>query len=115
METFIMKCLVTFAYGNTTRDYVTEVSCETYTEYSCGNEYKYISANTSTDEANNVNFYSEKVEANNDKKLITLVKEVEENCRQQNKYLDWIKLVGITPILNEEIEEVIDSFSNIND
>ena len=54
-------------------------------------------------------------EANNDKKLITLVKEVEENCRQQNKYLDWIKLVGITPILNEEIEEVIDSFSNIND
>lgn len=68
-----------------------------------------------TNEANNVKFYSEKVEANNDKKLITLVKEVEENCRQQNKYLDWIKLVGITPILNEEIEEVIDSFSNIND
>ena len=37
------------------------------------------------------------------------MKKVEENCRQQNKYLDWIKLVGITPIINDEIEEVIDS------
>lgn len=91
-----MKYLVTFAYGNYTQDYVTDVSYDT------------------TNEANNVNFYSEKVETNNDKKLITLVKKVEENCHQQNKYLDWIKLVGITPIINDEIEEVIDDYNQID-
>lgn len=113
MRIFIMKYLITFAYGNNTRDYVTEVSCDIEYEHEGG--FYYISTDTNTNEANNVKFYSEKVETNNDKKLITLVKEVEENCRQQNKYLEWIKLIGITPILNEEIEEVIDSFSNIND
>lgn len=113
MRIFIMKYLITFAYGNNTRDYVTEVACDIEYEHEGG--FYYISTDTNTNEANNVKFYSEKVETNNDKTLITLVKEVEENCRQQNKYLEWIKLIGITPILNEEIEEVIDSFSNIND
>ena len=109
-----MKYWVTFAYGNHTQDYVTDVSCDNCEDYSCKKPYTYISVNTSTDEANNVNFYSEKVETNNDKKLITLVKDVEENCRWHNKYLDWIKLVGITPIINDEIEEVIDSLDKIN-
>ena len=66
-------------------------------------------------EANNVNFYSEIVKSNNDKKLITLVKKVEENCRQQNKYLDWIKLVWITPIINDEIEDVVDDYNKIDE
>ena len=103
-----MKYLITFAYGNNTRDYVTEVSCDT--EYDHESEFEYIITNTNTDEANNVNFYSEKVETNNDKKLITLVKEVENNCHKKYKYLEWIKLIGITPIINDEVEEVIDSF-----
>lgn len=77
-------------------------------------KYTNISVNTSINEANNVNFYSEKVETNNDKKLITLVKEVKENCYNQHKSSDWIKLVGITPIVNEEIAEVIDSLDQIN-
>ena len=102
-----MKYLITFAYGNNTKDYVTEVSCDT--EYDHEGGFEYIITDANTNEANNVIFYSEKVETNNDKKLITLVKETEENCRQQNKYLDWIKLVGITPVINDEIEEVIDS------
>ena len=110
-----MKYLVTFVYGNYTQDYVTDVSCDNCEEYSCEKTYAYISVNTSTNEANNVNFYSEKVETNNDKKLITLVKKVEENCRQQNKYLDWIKLVGITPIINDEIEDVIDDYNQVDE
>lgn len=32
---FIMKYLVTLAYGNHTQDYVTDVSCENYEEYYC--------------------------------------------------------------------------------
>ena len=106
-----MKYLITFAYGNYANDCLIETTCEIRKDYAYN--YDYIEVNSDRAEANNVNFYSEKVEANNDKKLITLVKEVEENCRQQNKYLDWIKLVGITPILNEEIEEVIDSLDYV--
>ena len=108
-----MKYLVTFAYGNHTQDYVTDVSCDNYEEYSCEKKHTYVNVNvnTCTGEANNVNFYSEKVETNNDKKLITLVKEVEENCYNQHKSSDWIKLVGITPIINDEIAEVIDSLN----
>ena len=112
MELFIMKYLVTFAYGNNTRDYVTEVSCDI--EYDHEGGFYYISTDTNTNEANNVNFYSEKVETNNDKKLITLVKEAKENCYNQHKSSDWIKLVGITPIINEEIAEVIDNLNQIN-
>lgn len=107
-----MKYLVTFAYGNYTQDYVTDVSCDT--EYDHESGFEYIITDANTNEANNVIFYSEKVETNNHKKLITLVKEAEENCRQQNKYLDWIKLVGITPIINDEIEEVIDDYNQID-
>ncbi len=77
-------------------------------------KYTNISVNTSINEANNVKFYSEKVETNNDKKLITLVKEVKENCYNQHKSSDWIKLVGITPVINDEIAEVIDSLDQIN-
>lgn len=105
-----MKYFITFAYGNATRDYTTDVSCDIGYDYEGG--FYYISTNENTDEANNVNFYSEKVETkNNDKKLITLVKEVEENCRQQHKYLECIQLIGITPIINDEVEEVIDSLA----
>lgn len=43
------------------------------------------------------------------------MKKVEENCHQQNKYLDWIKLVGITPIINDEIEDVIDDYNQIDE
>ena len=111
---FIMKYLVTFAYGNYTQDYLTDVSCENYEEYSCEKRYTKISVNTCINEANNVKFYSEKVETNNNKKLITLVKEVKENCYNQHKSSDWIKLVGITPVINDEIAEVIDNLNQIN-
>lgn len=77
-------------------------------------KYTNISVNTSINEANNVNFYSEKVETNNDKKLITLVKEAKENCYNKHKSSDWIKLVGIAPIINDEIAEVIDNLNQIN-
>lgn len=109
---FIMKYLITFAYGNNTRDYVTEVSCDIEYEHEGG--FYYISTDTNTNEANNVKFYSEKVETNNDKKLITLVREVKENCYNQHKSSDWIKLVGITPVINDEIAEVIDNLNQIN-
>lgn len=111
---FIMKYLVTLAYGNHTQDYITDVSCENYEEYCCEKKYTNISVNTSINEANNVNFYSEKIETNNDKKLITLVKEAKENCYNKHKSSDWIKLVGITPIINDEIAEVIDNLNQIN-
>lgn len=42
------------------------------------------------------------------------MKEVQENCYNQHKSSDWIELVGITPIINDEIEEVIDSLNQIN-
>lgn len=112
MRIFIMKYLITFAYGNNTRDYVTEISCDIEYDHGCG--FYYISTDTNTNEANDVKFYSEKVETNNNKKLITLVKEVKENCYNQHKSSDWIKLVGITPVINDEIAEVIDSLDQIN-
>ena len=109
MKGIIMKYLVTFAYANNV-----EI-------------LKYISNNTSdesqpiTEYIDKIQFYSVIVEKNENKTLSDLIEEAKtsfyntkiesENCywsRGKSWYsIEWIKCIGITPIMNDDVEEAI--------
>ena len=111
-----MKYLITFAYGRS-------VECLTDAEYTeCHNDWGYPShmdVTTSSTNINDVDFYDEIVNDTNNNTLRSLVEEARARCiRDGASYIpDWIKLVGITPIINDEIETVIDDsqLMHIND
>ena len=109
MKGIIMKYLVTFAYANNV-----EV-------------LKYISNNKSdesqpiTEYIDKIQFHSIIVEKNENKTLSDLIEETKmsfyntkiesENrywSREQTWYnIEWIKCIGINPIMNDDVEEAI--------
>ena len=77
-------------------------------------------------EIHGVAFYTEKIETNENQTLSDMIEKTKEKLLQEGYwfeeahktyYVKWAKCVGITPIINDEIEEAIqkhcnDSFRN---
>lgn len=88
-----MKYLITFAYGNNVECLV-DVSYKAITKYVVNMD--------------SIKFHYEIIETNDNKNLNTMIEELRLSLFNNNDWLpDWIRLVGITPIINSELEEVI--------
>lgn len=103
-----MKYLITFAYGTLETTYLTDetsIQCHHY----CQDYPTDVHLEKYTHNGNCVNFIDKTVETNGTKKLRQLIEEVRTQLiRDDTLYKpSWIKLIGITPIVNDEIEEVI--------
>lgn len=103
-----MKYLITFAYGTLETTYLTDettIQCHHY----CQGYPSDVDLEKYTHNGNCVNFIDKTVETNGTKKLRQLIEEVRIQliCNDALYKPSWIKLIGITPIINDEIEEVI--------
>ena len=103
-----MKYLITFAYGTFDTPYLTDgttIQCHHY----CQDYPTDVHLEKYTHNGNCVNFVDKTVETNGTKKLRRLIEEVRAQLiRDDTLYKpSWIQLIGITPIVNDEIEEVI--------
>ena len=55
-----------------------------------------------------IKFHYEIIETNDNNNLNTMIEELRLSLFNNNDWLpDWIRLVGITPIINSELEEVV--------
>lgn len=72
-------------------------------------------------EIHGVAFYTEKIEPNENQTLSDMIEKTKEKLFQEgywfeearkNYYVKWAKCVGITPIINDEIEEAIQKHCN---
>lgn len=103
-----MKYLITFAYGTLETTYLTDdttIQCEHYYQ-----DYPTdVHLEKCTHNGNCVNFVDKTVETNGTKKLRQLIEEARTQLIRDDALYkpSWIKLIGITPIINDEIEEVI--------
>ena len=103
-----MKYLITFAYGTLETTYLTDdttIQCEHYYQ-----DYPTdVHLEKCTHNGNCVNFVDKTVETNGTKKLRQLIEEARTQLIRDDALYkpSWIKSIGITPIINDEIEEVI--------
>lgn len=99
-----MKYLITFAYGNS-MECLADVECvERHVNWA---NVSYADLDKYATYINDINFHTEMVETNDNKKLNVLIEEARLACFKENDIPDWIQLVGITPIINSEIEDVV--------
>lgn len=113
-----MKYLITFAYGTLETTYLTDETTIQSHHY-CQDYPTDVHLEKCTHNGNCVNFVDKTVETNGAKKLRQLIEEARTQLiRDDTLYKpSWIKLIGITPIVNDEIEEVIndDQLMYLND
>lgn len=113
-----MKYLITFAYGTLETTYLTEDTTIQSHHY-CQDYPTDVHLEKCTHNGNCVNFIDKTVETNGTKKLRQLIEEARTQLIRNDALYkpSWIKLIGITPIVNDEIEEVIndDQLMYLND
>ena len=101
-----MKYSITFAYGNS-MDCLADVELvERHVNWA---NVSYADLAQYTIDINNINFYTEIIETDDNKNLTMLIEETRLALFKQDGLPDWIQLVGITPIINSEIEDVINN------